>query len=153
MKAALETSQKPRCGINSVQSKAEGSYLLSIAWVVSWCPAVLRRLNITLISEAFCSGYKNATTAIIIQLIVKLQWLAWINTTATLFYRESSAVGFMCYLLQTRRVNYPLFITVIMFLLAQWKNYIVFCFINNGLILSKEKKWPLKADFFSISLL
>lgn len=81
-------------------------------------------------------------------LIVNLECLAWINTTATLFHRESNAVGFTCYLLQTRRVNYPLFITAVMVLPAPWKNYFVFCFMSSGLILSKEKELPLKEIFF-----
>lgn len=77
--------------------------------------------------------------------------MVWINTTATLFHRERSAVGLKCYLLQTRGVNYALFIAVVV-LPVQWTNEKnVFCFINNGLILSgkKKKKEILKADHFS----
>lgn len=62
-------------------------------------------------------------------------------------------MGLKCYLLQTRGVNYVLFITVVV-LPVQWTNEKnVFCFINNGLILSGRKKKKkteiLKADHFS----
>lgn len=148
MKTALENSQKLRCGINSAQSRAEDSCLPSIAWAVSWCPAVLRRLNITLISEASCSGCKNAVTAIIIQPIVKLQCLVWINTTATLFYRESSAGNLMCCLLQMKRVNYPIFITAIVVLFAQWKKFCLLLYKQWVNLIKRKKKSTSESRFF-----